>query len=160
MMAMLIFTGMRRGELINLRVADVSLTERSVTVRGKGGKMRVIPLVDEALEPVRDWLELRPEACGHDCLFTTTHGSRIYPSRMQRIWKGILAQSGIEQDGVSLHTLRHSLATLLLQSGECSLAEIQRILGHSRLDTTAIYLHVSDIEVRDAVMSHPLVGTT
>ena len=156
MMAMLIFTGMRRGELINLKMGDVSLTERSVTVRGKGGKMRVIPLVDEVLEPARDWLELRPEECGHDYLFTTTHGNRIYPSRVQRIWKGILAQSGIEQDGVSLHTLRHSMATLLLQSGQCSLVEIQRILGHSRLDTTAIHLHVNEGELRNAVGCHPL----
>ncbi len=157
MMAMLIFTGMRRGELINLRRGDVSLTERAVTVRGKGNKMRVVPLVDQAVDAVRDWLEFRPADCKHDYLFATAHGNRIHPSRMQRIWKGILGRSGVEQDGVTLHTLRHSMATLLLQSGECSLVEIQRILGHSRLDTTAIYLHVNDAELRSAVGSHPLV---
>ena len=157
MMATLIFTGMRRGELINLRVGDVSLSERAVTVRGKGGKMRVIPLVEEVVEAIRDWLEFRPEDCGHDYLFTTTQGNRIYPSRMQRIWKPILQRSGIEAEGVSLHTLRHSMATLLLQSGECSLVEIQRILGHSRLDTTAVYLHVNEGELRKAVMAHPLL---
>ena len=48
------------------------------------------------------------------------------------------------------------MATLLLQSGECSLVEIQRILGHSRLDTTAIYLHVTEGELRGAVQAHPL----
>lgn len=57
-----------------------------------------------------------------------------------------------------LHTLQHSMATLLLQSGEASLPEIQRILGHSRLDTTAIYLHATDEEPRNAVQSHPLAG--
>ena len=159
MMATLIFTGMRRGELINLQLGDVSLSERSVTVWGKGAKARVIPLVDEALEPVRDWMELRPDHNSHSYLFTTTHGNRIYPSRMQRIWKTILQRSGIEREGVSLHTLRHSLATLLLQSGECSLVEIQRILGHSRLDTTAIYLHVNEGELRNAVTAHPLAGS-
>ena len=156
MMATLIFTGMRRGELISLRVGDVSLTERSVTVHGKGNKMRVIPLVQEVVGAIRDWLEFRPEDCGHDHLFTTTHGNRIFPSRMQRIWKPILERSGIERDGVSLHTLRHSMATLLLQSGQCSLVEIQRILGHSRLDTTAVYLHVNEGELREAVRAHPL----
>ncbi len=156
MIAMLIFTGMRRGELINLRRADVALVERAVTVRGKGNKMRAIPLVDEVVDAVRDWLEFRPADCKHDYLFTTAHRNRIHPSRMQRIWKGILGRSGIQQEGVSLHTLRHSMATLLLQSGQCSLVEIQRILGHSRLDTTAIYLHVNDAELRDAVNAHPL----
>jgi site-specific recombinase XerD len=51
------------------------------------------------------------------------------------------------------------MATLLLQSGEASLPEIQRILGHSRLDTTAIYLHVTDGEMREAVRAHPLAGS-
>ena len=75
---------------------------------------------------------------------------------MQRIWRSIFERTDIEDDGVSLHTLRHSMATLLLQSGEASLPEIQRILGHSRLDTTAIYLHVTEGELREAVSAHPL----
>jgi len=156
MITMLVFTGMRRGELLGLRVGDVSLRKRTVTIRGKGNKMRVVPLVDQVIEAVADWLEFRPEDCGHDYLFTTTHGNRIYPSRVQRIWRAILERSGIDKDGVTLHTLRHSMATLLLQSGQCSLVEIQRILGHSRLETTAIYLHVNDGELRDAVEAHPM----
>ena len=158
MMATLIFTGVRRGELINLRVGDVSLREGTVRVMGKGSKMRVIPLVDQAIEAIRDWLEFRREQCDHNFLFTTTHDNRIYPSRMQRIWKSILERADIDNDGVTLHTLRHSMATLLLQSGQCSLVEIQKILGHSRLDTTAVYLHVCDGDLRDAVQAHPLAA--
>jgi len=154
--SVLIFTGMRRGEVIGLRIGDVSLAEKVIRVRGKGGKMRVIPLVDRAVEAVRDWLELRPSHKGHDYLFTTTHGNPIAPWRMHRIWRTVLEESSIEAQGVTLHTLRHSMATLLLQSGECSLVEIQRILGHSRLDTTAIYLHVTESELRGAVQAHPL----
>ena len=156
MMCMLVFTGMRRGELINLRTGDLSLAEGVVKVRGKGSKERIIPLVERAADAVSDWLEFRPEDCEHDYLFTTTHGNRIHPSRMQLIWRSIFERTDIEDEGVSLHTLRHSMATLLLQSGEASLPEIQRILGHSRLDTTAIYLHVTDSELRDAVQGHPL----
>ncbi len=156
MMSLLVFTGMRRGELIDLRVGDVSLREGTVRIRGKGQKERVLPLVDRAVEAVRDWSELRPNHRGHDYLFTTTHGNRIHPSRMQLIWRSIFERTDIEDDGVSLHTLRHSMATLLLQSGEASLPEIQRILGHSRLDTTAIYLHVTEGEIREAVSAHPL----
>ena len=158
MMSTLVFTGMRRGELINLRTGDLSIGEGVLKVRGKGSKERMIPLVRRVIDAIGDWLEFRPEHCGHDFLFTTTHGNRIHPSRMQRIWRGIFERTEIEDDGVSLHTLRHSLATLLLQSGEASLPEIQRILGHSRLETTAIYLHVTEGELRDAVESHPLAG--
>ena len=158
MMAMMIFTGMRRGELINLRLPDVSLREKVIRVRGKGSKQRIIPLVDEVVQAVADWLEFRPANCAHDYLFTTFHGNRIYPTSMQRIWRDILEKSGIEASGVTLHTLRHSCATLLLQSGQCSLVEIQQILGHSRLDTTAVYLHFSDGGLRDAVHAHPLLN--
>lgn len=156
MMSLLVFTGMRRGELINLKLSDVSLREATVRIRGKGNKERVIPLVDRAVDAVRDWLEFRPADCGHDFLFTTTGGNRVHASRMQRIWRSILERTDIDPNGVSLHTLRHSMATLLLQSGEASLPEIQRILGHARLDTTAIYLHVTDGELRSAVRAHPL----
>jgi len=155
-MSVLVFTGMRRGEVIGLRIGDPSLAEKAVRVRGKGGKMRVIPLVDRAVDAVRDWLELRPTRKSNDKLFTTTHGNPIGPWRMHRIWHTVLEESGIEAEGITLHTLRHSMATLLLQSGEASLPEIQRILGHSRLDTTAIYLHVTEGELRGAVQAHPL----
>ena len=157
MMSMLIFTGMRRGELIGLRLNDVSLAEKTVVVKGKGGKFRAIPLVDEVVSAVADWLEFRP-ACRHDYLFTTFHGNRIYPSGMQRIWRGILDASGLDPGQATIHTLRHSMATLLLQSGKCSLVEIQQLLGHSRLDTTAIYLHVEGAQLRSAVESHPLTS--
>ncbi|MEA3403592.1 MAG: tyrosine-type recombinase/integrase, partial [Armatimonadota bacterium] len=156
MMSVLIFTGMRRSELIGLKLSDVSLRDSTVRIRGKDDRERVVPLVDRAVDAVRDWLEFRPEDCEHEYLFTTTHGNRIYPSRMQRIWRSILERTDVKDEGISLHTLRHSMATLLLQSGEASLPEIQRILGHARLDTTAIYLHVTDGGLRGAVRAPPL----
>ena len=61
------------------------------------------------------------------------------------------------REGISLHTLRHSAATLLLQSGTCDLVQIQPLLGHSRLDTTAIHLQVEPGDLRAAMDRHPLV---
>ncbi|MBP8952097.1 MAG: tyrosine-type recombinase/integrase [Armatimonadetes bacterium] len=155
-MAVMIYTGIRKAELIGLRLADVDLVDGLLRVHGKGGKWRVVPLADEAAQAVSDWLEFRRTDCRHDYLFTTTRGNRIHPSRMQRIWSSILKRSGITREGVSLHTLRHSAATLLLQSGRCDILQIQQLLGHSRLDTTAIYLHVEPGDLRDAMRDHPL----
>jgi len=84
-MTILISTGMRRGELINLRLSDISLREKVVHVQGKGNKQRRIPLVDEVVQAVEDWLEFRPDGYGHNYLFTTFHGNRIYPTTIQKI---------------------------------------------------------------------------
>ena len=102
------------------------------------------------------WLEVRPKTAKHENLFTTTRANRIHPTRMQRIWRAVLEKSGVRQEGVSLHTLRHSAATLLLQSGTCDIAQIQRLLGHLRLDTTAQYLHVEPKDLQKAMEVHPL----
>jgi len=156
MLSVLVFTGLRRGELLNLRMGDADMIERSLRVRhGKGKKMRIVPLVDEAIQAIEDWLAFR-RTKGHDYLFTTVRGNRIHPSRLQAIWKRILVRSGVTRPGVSLHTLRRSMATLLLQSGRADLVAIQRLLGHSRLDTTGIYLHVVPGQLREAVEGHPL----
>lgn len=158
LMAVCIFGGLRRSELINLKLGDVNLKDRVLRVFGKGSKWRMVPLAEEVVKALRDWLESRPVTPKHDYLFTTFRGNRIHPTRMQRIWENVLGKSGVRQEGVSLHTLRHSAATLLLQSGTCDIVQIQRLLGHSRLDTTAIYLHVEQRDLQEAMSAHPLGG--
>lgn len=156
-MATFIYTGIRRSELLNLKVGDIDLQGGVLrVVSGKGGKTRVIPIVEELREALADWLDIRPARCRHDNLFVTSHGNRIYPARLQAIWRKHARRSGLDRPGVSLHTLRHSFATLLLQSGKADLVSIQHLLGHSRLDTTAIYLHVGGQHLREAIGAHPL----
>ena len=154
--ATFVYTGIRRSELLNVKLDALDFQTRQLRVdRGKGGKSRVLPMVDPLIEALRDWLEYRPE-CRHDYVFTTVRGNRMYAGRLQQTWAKILKRSGISRDGVSIHTLRHSFATVLLQSGEVDLVSIQHLLGHSRLDTTSIYLHVADEQLRAAVDAHPL----
>jgi integrase/recombinase XerC len=156
LMAVCIYGGLRRSELINLRLADLNLQDRVLRVCGKGRKWRMVPLAEDVVNALRDWLEARPETPKHDKLFTTACANRIHPSRMQRIWQRILDKSGVRQEGVSLHTLRHSAATLLLQSGTCDIVQIQKLLGHERLETTAMYLHVEQRDLQEAMSVHPL----
>ncbi len=156
LMAVAIFTDVRREELINLRLGDVDLEDGLLRVNGKGGKWRTVPLAEEARTAVADWLEMRSSDCQHNFLFTTTRRNRIHPFRMQRIWSSIYERTGIDRDGISLHSLRHSCATLLLNSGTCDIFQIQQLLGHSRLDTTAIYLHLEPRDLQAAMAVHPL----
>jgi site-specific recombinase XerD len=157
-LATFIYTGIRRAELLNLKLGDMDPNGKSLRVEhGKGRKTRVIPMVDELVSALEDWLEYRPR-CDHDYLFTTNRGNRIYATRLQTIWRKTLERSEITRRGVSMHTLRHSFATLLLQSGQADLVSIQQLLGHSRLDTTAIYLHVGDPQLRAAIAAHPLAA--
>ncbi len=144
MMSTLVFTGLRRAELLALKVADVSFETRALHVRnGKGGKDRVLPVTAEVLGPVEDWLGRRPSG-KTDALFTTTYGNRIHPTRIQIIWKRVLTDSGITRDGITLHTLRHIFATLLLQNGT-DLVSIQKLL------------HADQTQLREGVLMHPLV---
>lgn len=154
--ATFIFAGLRRGELLELKVRDVDLAEATLRVASaKERKSRIIPLVQELEAAIADWLEMR-ERFTNEHLFITVRGNRIYPSRLQLIWKKVLRRAGLERPGVTMHTLRHSFATLLLQSGKVDLVTIQQLLGHTRLDTTAIYLHVTSQQMRSAVSMHPL----
>lgn len=154
-LATFIYAGLRRSELLGLRLGDLDFSGGTLRgEHGKGRKVREVPMVEELAEALCDWLEYRPN-CKHDYVFTTNRGNRIYPTRLQIIWRRALAASGINRPGVTMHTLRHSFATLMLQGG-ADLVALQRLLGHSRLDTTALYLHVGAQQLREAMRAHPL----
>jgi len=157
-LATFIFTGVRRSELLNLQLDDVILDTRQVRIiNGKGNKSRVVPMVDELIEAISDWLEFRPD-CVCENLFVSLNGNPLGSTQLQRLWSRALCRSSIERRGITIHTLRHSFATLLLQSGECDLVSIQKMLGHSRLDTTAICTHVAAGDLHRAVSAHPLAS--
>lgn len=154
----LLYCGLRRAELLNLKVNDVDLKAGWLKVRsGKGMKDRLIPLLPEVSCMVGDWLELRPEVT-HGALFVGRQGKPLALNSLVRLFDGVRQRAGLDREGVTLHTLRHTFASLLLQEG-CDLVSIQRMLGHSDLATTSIYLHVSASHLRAAVRVHPLCLT-
>ena len=153
----LVYTGIRRSELLNLNLQDLDFDNNTLTVRnGKGAKARDIPLCGRLVELRQDWLELRP-ACDHDAVFTTRTGEPFGKHGLYDAFRRARRVAGIKREGITLHTLRHSFATNLLRSG-ADLVALQRLLGHSSLDTTAIYLHVDMDGLREAVDKHPLLG--
>ncbi len=106
------------------------------------------------LSALADWLEFRPDV-DHDYLFTGFTGRRLGNNGLACIFKQVAKKAGVLRDGVSLHTLRHTFASLLLQEG-CDLVAIKELLGHADLSSTAIYLHMDASHLKAAVQRHPL----
>ena len=141
--------GLRRSEGVSLNVSDVLLKEKRIHVRqGKGYKERYIPMTEAvredlenyiyvAREKIRSFKNTKPEA-----LFLSMQVSRLCGNAIvERVHK--LAQTANLQKETGLHTLRHSIATHLLQSG-MTLEEVSQFLGHSSLESTQIYTHLAN----------------
>jgi len=127
------------AECCGLAVDDLDPARRTVRVLGKGGKERVVPVGETALEALDVYLALRGRARGP--LFQNARGGRLTTRSAHRIVKRLARRAGLGQR-VTPHTLRHSFATHMLGEG-ADLRLIQELLGHSRLSTTQRYTHVS-----------------
>ncbi len=133
--------GLRVSETVRLKVADIDSQRMLLWVRGgKGGKDRCCPLAGKTLELLRRyWRQSRPEPM----LFPGRGGQQpISVTALQRAFKEALGKSGIQKNA-SVHTLRHSYATHLLERG-IDLRVIQGVLGHISPKTTSIYTHLTD----------------
>ena len=138
-------SGLRRSELVGLCISDVDFGRNVVKVRGKGDKMREIPLIDSLSEEILLYLKAVETMCGRnrsltEPLLVTYKGSRIYPEYVNRAVKGGLEGYKDMPGRKSPHVLRHSLATELLDNGT-DLNSIKELLGHSSLAATQVYTH-------------------
>jgi site-specific recombinase XerD len=132
--------GLRLGELLHLQVADINSARMVIHVRqGKGAKDRLVPLSLRLLEELRAyWRQARP----HTWLFPGhKSGQPLHACNIQRRFSQLVKQVGLSKR-CSMHTLRHSYATHLLEAG-VDLLTLKALLGHNSLQTTARYLHVS-----------------
>jgi site-specific recombinase XerD len=137
-------TGLRVSELCSLP-RDIDLSADDFSIRGKGEKVRVVFLSDEAKKAIKDYLNKRKDL--EDALFVTNTGSPIIPRAVQRIIKLYAAKAGIGKK-VTPHVVRHMFATDLLGNG-ADLRSVQMLLGHANIGTTQIYTHVTDKALRD-----------
>jgi integrase/recombinase XerD len=146
--AIMVFCGLRRSELLNLRVTDVDLSEGTLLIRmGKGQKSRRIWLCDEATRILTRWLEKRPP-CKHDFLFMVDYSRRLAENGLKVVIDTVKAIAGYgEAPHIACHSIRHAAATRLMRNG-ADLSSIQHFLGHSQLQTTAIYLHTDEQQLQ------------
>ena len=145
-------SGLRVSELVGLDLRDVDLAEMTVRVLGKGRKERMVPFGGAAASALRDHLAARGPAPG--AVFLNRRGGRLTVRSVHTIVRRQAHAAGIVRR-VSPHTLRHTFATHLLDSG-ADLRMIQELLGHGRLSTTQRYTHVgSDQLMRIYDAAHP-----
>lgn len=143
------YTGIRRSELINLKLKDVDFGRRNLSVLGKGKKERKIPLHFLFLEKIKTYLSARKEYIEESAveyLFVNNKKQKIEDKSVYNIVKEILAQAGTAEKK-SPHILRHSFASHLLNNG-ADINAIKELLGHSSLAATQIYTHNSIEELK------------
>ena len=136
-------SGLRLAELVSVNVDDIDRPSQLVTVTGKGGKTRTVPVGSVAMAAIEQWLEIRPHYPDSDAeraLFTSARGSRISERSVQARLKLQGRKSGMHQD-VHPHMLRHSFASHMLESSG-DLRAVQELLGHANISTTQIYTHL------------------
>lgn len=137
-------TGMRVGELVGIDLSDVDLNQRVVRVIGKGDKERVVPFGKPAALAIEHWLEHgRPalvSAATDRAFLLGSRGARVGQRQVRDAIHGLCQAAGVPD--ISPHSLRHSAATHLLAGGS-DLRSVQEVLGHSSLNTTQRYTHVS-----------------
>lgn len=141
-MELLYSSGFRISELVNLNISTIDFTDASVSVTGKGNKIRRLPVGKIAIEATKAWLKIRSAWGNTDepALFINKQGKRLQIRSIQKR----LAQWGIRQqldDSLHPHKLRHSFASHLLESSG-DLRTVQELLGHTDISTTQIYTHL------------------
>lgn len=146
-------SGLRATELVSLPLSAVPRDAPLLTVTGKGGATRLVPVSGRARTALARWLELRE--AGSPWLFPS-RGAHLSRVRLFQLLKALAVRAGLPPDKLSPHVLRHAFATHLLEGG-ADLRALQMLLGHADISTTQIYTHV-DAErlVRLVNERHPL----
>lgn len=149
--------GLRISELVNLNIGDVHADY--IRVLGKGDKERVLFLNDGCKEAISNYLVEREAQHPLDpkALFLSSHRTRISRSAVHLLVKKHIGEAGLDPDKYSAHKLRHTAATLMMQNG-VDVRTLQEVLGHDHLNTTQIYTHVDNAELRMASKANPLSG--
>ena len=147
--------GIRRSELVGLNLTDVY--EDRIRVVGKGNKERFVYFGSACRKAIDAYLVERNQKILTDnrALFGSRNGNRISTDAVHRLVKKALLQAGLDSTQFSAHKLRHTAATMML-SGGVDVKTVQEVLGHENLNTTQIYTHIENTELKIAAEANPL----
>ena len=147
--------GIRRSELVGLNITDVY--EDRIRVVGKGSKERIVYFGSSCRKALDAYLEERNKMTLTDnrALFGSRNGNRISVTAVHRLVDKALLKAGLDTTQFSAHKLRHTAATMML-SGGVDVKTVQEVLGHENLNTTQIYTHIENTELKLAAEANPL----
>ncbi len=150
-------TGMRLSELVNLKETQVDFAKKQVKVLGKGNKERIIPIGQDAIVMIKDYIQLKKKefAAPDSTLLVTERGRKMYPKYPYLLVRSFLSSEVKTLNKKSPHVLRHSFATHLSNNG-ADLNAIKELLGHSSLAATQVYTHNTIEKLKNVYKkSHP-----
>lgn len=149
-LTMLIGTGIRLNELVELNVGDVDFNNRTIKFIRKGNHEKIIPVNAIVITAIKRYLKTRKGISPSAPLFLSKRDRRIDTASIQHLVRKYCMEAHIEKKGLSPHMLRHSFAVALLKNGE-SLFTIQQLLSHQNIRTTEKYLHLNNEDLKTAV---------
>jgi integrase/recombinase XerD len=166
LMEMLYATGLRVSELVGLPLSALSEGNQFVTITGKAGRDRMVPLTDSAQKAMKRYLEVRKQFLGTEeqkirqekWVFPsrTSDSGHLTRQRFAQLLKDLAHEANLPEGKVSPHVLRHAFATHLLANG-ADLRSVQKMLGHADIATTQIYTHILGDKLKDTVKDkHPM----
>lgn len=147
-------TGMRLSELVNINIKNIDFNTKTINIIGKGNKERIVYLNKSALNAIKKYLNTR-NYYEDEPLFIDNGNKRITTYNVEKICKQAFKLAGLEEYGFSVHSLRHTTAAYIYKETKDILV-VKQLLGHENLNTTEIYTHIDNNEVRNAVNSNPL----
>ena len=146
---MLYATGVRVSELVNIKIKDIDRHNESIKITGKGNKMRMVyfgSFCKHSLEIYLNDGRLKLDKKASEYLFLNKNGNKLSDRMIRNILNDIIIKAGVNKH-VSPHMIRHTFATDMLNSG-ADLMTVKELLGHENIDTTSIYTHVTDEQIR------------
>ena len=150
-------TGIRVSELVNIKLKDIDINDRTIRILGKGDKERIVVFGINTADSLRDYIDNgRYKIDFHDSeyLLLNKNGNKISTRYIRKIIDDIIFKASIDMH-VSPHMLRHTFATGMLNNG-ADLVSVKDLLGHESLNTTSIYTHVSDDKIKEIYnKAHP-----
>lgn len=168
LLEMLYATGLRVSELVGLPVSSIGNDSQFITIAGKGGHERMVPLSDPAQKALKNYMAVRQQFIAQDDKGTqakwvfpsrTSESGHLTRQRFAQLLKDLARAAGLDEEKVSPHVLRHAFATHLLSRG-ADLRSVQKMLGHADIATTQIYTHIVGDKLKDTVdEKHPLSGS-
>lgn len=157
---LLLNCGMRLSELVSLDYNKITFDgdSASIIITGKGSKQRTVYLNHACVVAINAYMRVRTKDGVKDrnALFLSNRHTRISPKTVQHMVDVYLEKAGFGGMGFSVHKLRHTAATLMYQTGKVDVLALKEILGHENLNTTQIYTHLLDEQLKKAVEANPL----